>query len=190
MIGQPPMTSESNKNLLEVMLKEYEKLKDEQTQRIGFRDNMLYVGLVVIGGIVSFAMSDAEKNGALLLVPWVCLILGWTYLVNDEKISSIGRYVRTKLDQRISQAIELPDLTLFGWEVEHRSDKYRTQRKLVQLLVDETAFCLSGIGSVCFYLVINKPPFSVILICSIEVILLLGMGVEFWRYADLKKGRS
>lgn len=28
------------------------------------------------------------------MLPPVSVILGWTYLVNDEKISAIGRYVR------------------------------------------------------------------------------------------------
>jgi len=184
------MLEEPDNNLLEILLKEYEKLKDEQSQRIGFRDNMIYVGLVVIGSIVSFALGNPDQNSALLLVPWVCLILGWTYLVNDEKISSIGKYIRTKLDKRIGQIINLPDHMLFGWEVEHRSDKDRFHRKLVQLLIDETAFCLSGISAICFFLVINKPPLSIIIVCSIEVILLLGMGVEFLLYADLKQGRS
>ncbi|WP_187329296.1 hypothetical protein [Halomicronema hongdechloris] len=33
-------------------------------------------------------MSDPTHYYALLVIPWVCLILGWTYVVNDEKISS------------------------------------------------------------------------------------------------------
>jgi hypothetical protein len=63
--------------VLEIFLKEYDKLKSEQAQR-GFRDNPLYVTLGLFGTIVSFAVSNPTNYHALLVVPWVCLILGWT----------------------------------------------------------------------------------------------------------------
>jgi hypothetical protein len=67
--------------MLEVYLQEYEKLKDEQTQRIGFRDNLLYVTLGVIGAIIAVAIPNKANDNqanyyALLVIPWVCLILG------------------------------------------------------------------------------------------------------------------
>lgn len=57
-------------------------LKEEQKSRIGFRDNLIYVNLVAVGGILSFALSQLENKHGLLIVPVVCLILGWTYLGN------------------------------------------------------------------------------------------------------------
>jgi hypothetical protein len=184
------MPNPSENELLIIFLKEYEKLKDEQTQRIGFRDNMLYVIIVVIGSIVSFALGSTEMHIALLLVPWICLILGWTYLVNDEKISSIGKYIRIKLDERIRQQINSSERVLLGWEVEHRSDKRRIQRKIFQWFVDEMAFCFSGMGSIFAYLFISPPQPTILIICSFEIILLLGLGIEFIIYADFKQGRS
>jgi hypothetical protein len=79
-------------NLLEIYLQEYQTLKAEQTARIGFRDNLLYVTIAVFGGILSFTLAN-KNYYALLIVPWVCLILGWTYLVNDEKISAISLWI-------------------------------------------------------------------------------------------------
>ena len=76
--------------MLKVWLMEYDKLKVEQIQRIGFRDNLLYTTLGIFGAVVSFAMSNPANTYALLVVPWVCLVLGWTYVVNDEKISAIA----------------------------------------------------------------------------------------------------
>jgi hypothetical protein len=185
------MPNPAGNELLIIFLKEYEKLKDEQTQRIGFRDNMIYVTLVAVGGVISFAMGSPDKHIALLLVPWICLILGWTYLVNDEKISSVGKYIRTKLDERIRQQMNLSERVLLGWEVEHRSDKRRIERKLLQCFVDEMAFCLSGIGSVFVYLYVSQPLQSIaLIICSFEIIFLVGLGIEFITYADLKQGRS
>ncbi len=67
--------------LLWVHLNEYVKLKDEQIARLRFRDNLLYVTLVAFGGIISYAiMSDqTQYYYAFLVLPWVCLVLGWTY---------------------------------------------------------------------------------------------------------------
>jgi L-asparagine transporter-like permease len=61
--------------ILEIFFKEYDKLKSEQAQRIGFRDNLLYVTLGLFATIISFAVSNSTNYYALLVVPWVCLIL-------------------------------------------------------------------------------------------------------------------
>lgn len=76
--------------LLDIHLREFDKLKSEQIARIGFRDNLIYVTIVAVGGILSFALTSLANYNALLLVPWATLILGWTYLVNDEKIPPSG----------------------------------------------------------------------------------------------------
>jgi hypothetical protein len=91
------MDREVENRLVNVYLHEYNKLKDEQIQRIGFRDNMIYVNLVAVGGAAAFSVSDVARLHVLLVIPWICFVLGWTYLVNDEKISAIGRYVRLTL---------------------------------------------------------------------------------------------
>jgi hypothetical protein len=176
---------------LEVLLAEYNCLKSEQAQRIGFRDNLLYVTLGVFGAVVSFAVSDPAHYYALLVIPWVCLILGWTYVVNDEKISSIGRYIRYKLVDKVKEHTGQEDLeTLFGWEIAHRSDKHRKRRKVQQLIVDEITFVVSGLIALAafWYLVIN-PPIGVIILFWAELILLIALGVETFIYADLAKGR-
>ncbi len=56
--------------ILEIFFKEYDKLKSEQAQRIGFRDNLLYVTLGLFGTLVSFAVSNPSNYYALLVVPW------------------------------------------------------------------------------------------------------------------------
>src|SRR6266403_3476595 len=96
-------------DLFDLAKLEYTKLKDEQTKRIGFRDNLLYVNLLVASGIFSFVCTDKGeapwKFHGLLLAGWVTLILGWTYVVNDEKISAIGRYIRGKLLTALGEEI-------------------------------------------------------------------------------------
>ncbi|MEQ8753969.1 MAG: hypothetical protein RID09_10690 [Coleofasciculus sp. G1-WW12-02] len=177
--------------ILEIFFKEYDKLKSEQAQRIGFRDNLLYVTLGVFGGVVSFAVSNPSNYYALLVIPWVCLILGWTYVVNDEKISAIGRYIRYKLVNKVKEHTGYGDLeTLFGWEVAHRSDKHRKRRKIQQLIVDEITFVFSGIITLsAFWFLVAKPPLGVTILSWVELLLLILLGVEMFIYADLAEGR-
>lgn len=177
--------------ILEVIFKEYDKLKSEQAQRIGFRDNLLYVTLGLFGTVVSFALSNPSNYYALLVIPWVCLILGWTYVVNDEKISALGRYIRYKLVDAVQKHTGYKDLeTLFGWEIAHRDDKHRKRRKIQQLIVDEITFVFSGmIALSAFWFLVSKPPLAVSILSWVEFLLLIVLGVEIFIYADLAKGR-
>ena len=119
------MDEKMEDGLLNAYLHEYNKLKDEQIQRIGFRDNMIYVNLVAVGGVAAFAVSDATYLYVLLVIPWVCFVLGWTYLVNDEKISAIGRYIRLVLVKSLGTKLSVSESQLFGWEIAHRDDNRR-----------------------------------------------------------------
>lgn len=177
--------------ILEILLKEYDKLKSEQTQRIGFRDNLLYVTLGVFGAVISFAVSAPSNHYALLIIPWVCLILGWTYVVNDEKISAIGRYIRHKLVDKLKDHTGYTELdTLFGWEIAHRDDKHRMRRKIQQLIIDEITFVFAGvIALTAFWLLVPNSPLVVKILSWIEFLLLIVLGVEIFIYADLAKGR-
>src|SRR5260370_27965300 len=118
-------------DLFEINKQEYIKLKDEQTKRIGFRDNLLYTNLLLLSGIVYFVfasdrVSEWQPYG-LLLGGWVALVLGWTYVVNDQKISAIGGYIRSDLAKRLTNGQEE---TIFGWEVAHRSDPRLLPRQI------------------------------------------------------------
>ncbi|MBM0744983.1 hypothetical protein JOY44_26040 (plasmid) [Phormidium sp. CLA17] len=182
----------SDKNqILEIFFKEYDKLKSEQAQRIGFRDNLLYVTLGLFATIISFAVSNAANYYALLVVPWVCLILGWTYVVNDEKISAICRYIRYKLVDKVKEYTGYDDLeTLFGWEIAHRDDKHRKRRKIQQLIVDEITFVASGMIALgAFWFLVPNPPIGVTILSWVELLLLVVLGVETLIYSDLEKGR-
>lgn len=128
--------------MIEIVFQEYNKLKDEQIQRIGFRDNLLYVTLGVFGGVLAFALGKENNDPhGLLVLPWVSLILGWSYLINDEKITAIGKYIRHNLVARVHELAANSDLeavnadresireSIFAWEIAHRSDKRRKRRK-------------------------------------------------------------
>jgi len=178
--------------LLYTYLNEYIKLKDEQIQRVRFRDNLLYVTLAAFGGIVSYVVSNPSHYYAFLVLPWVCFILGWTYLINDEKISAIGKYFREELSKKIAELIAVEPGLLFGWELAHRSDKWRLSRKIFQFLVDQVTFFVSGVvalGAFCFLAPAGEilSNWGIWLLFITESILLCSMGIWIFLYADLKK---
>ncbi|MBE9009706.1 hypothetical protein IQ250_05760 [Pseudanabaenaceae cyanobacterium LEGE 13415] len=172
--------------ILEVFLKEYDKLKTEQAQRIGFRDNLLYVTLGVFVAVISFALSNPSNFAALLIIPWVCLILGWTYLVNDEKITAIGRYIRLTLAEKVKEKTGCSDSeSLFGWEIVHRADEQRKRRKIEQLAIDEIAFVASGIVALgVFWVLVPQPGLAMRLLSLLELLLLIVLGIEIFIYAN------
>ncbi|MCI3273193.1 hypothetical protein [Streptomyces cylindrosporus] len=133
--------AEQDVSVGQLLLVEYQTVKDEQKARIGFRDNLLYVTLTVVAAVIA-AAAQAKQASMLLALPPVCVVLGWTYLVNDQKISAIGAYVRGELAPKLA-ALAQPGggLQAFGWETAHRGDARRGSRKAVQLAVDLLAFC-------------------------------------------------
>jgi L-asparagine transporter-like permease len=163
----------------EFYFKEYEKLKDEQHKRIAFRDQMIYVTLGVIGAVFSFALENPEYNYALLVLPFISIVLGWTYLANDEKISSIGKYLKEILLPKISKDLDT-------WEDNLKTDKSRKTRKWIQLFVDLAVFCLSGLISILsFFLVRENISISIWILMGAEIIFLAFLGYQFIKYAEI-----
>jgi hypothetical protein len=183
------MMSEKN-DILELLFKEYDKLKSEQVQRIGFRDNLLYVTLGLCSTVISFSVSNSSNYYALLIIPWVCFILGWTYVVNDEKISAIGKYIRYNFSDKVKGYTGQDLITLFAWETTHRDDKHRKRRKFYQLIVDEVAFVFSGmIALLIFWSHVPNSPIAVKLLSCFELISLFVLAIEIYIYSDLVKGK-
>lgn len=157
---------------LTVLLAEYDKLKDEQKARIDRRDHLVYGTLTAIAA----TLVTAEKTPvALLLLPAVTVILGWTHLVNDQKVSAAGRYLRNDLAPRLSEITERPVL---GWEGSHRSDERRRQRKGLQLVVDVGTFAGPALVALGAYVLLAHPP---VLGWLAAVVLLVSAGVLVWQ---------
>jgi hypothetical protein len=202
------MTDESQRQL-EIYLQEYGKLKDEQNARIGYRDNLLYITLGLFGGILTFALGKEGNPYALLVLPWSSLILGWTYLVNDEKITAIGRYLRYTLVEKVTALTGNSDIeSIFGWEIAHRSDRRRHRRKIEQLVIDELTFVVSGMTALAAFwgiafsypdalknlpsgvtLPLQIPIPALGILSGVELVLLVWLGIEIYLYADLARGR-
>jgi hypothetical protein len=180
--------SQQQDRLFALHQNEYSSLKVEQARRIGFRDNLLYVTLGVVGGVCAYAVKQPEHGTALLLIPWACFILGWTYLMNDRAISAIGRYIRITLPAQLEQDCEVPQDRLFRWENAHREDEHRFSRKVLQLIVDLTAFCFSGfVALIAFFLLAGHVSWVALLLCICDGVLLLVLAVQIILYAELFK---
>jgi hypothetical protein len=165
-----------------ILLAEYAQIKDEQRARIGFRDNLLYATLAAVTAVT--AVAEQTKHPELMLaLPLVCVVLGWTYLVNDEKISAIGRYVRTQLGPRLT-VVNGSGNTLMAWETFHRSDRKRVSRKIIQAAVDLTAFLVVPYAALIAFWCYGTVKVLPIAASIVEAVALVGLGVQFLRYAE------
>lgn len=206
----------------ELFKAEYDRIKSEQAQRIGFRDNMLYVQLAATGAVASWALTNYANTPdavfAFLVIPWTCIVLGWTYVVNDHHISRIGEYVREVMGRRAARLTQLAQVKVtegdgkqftiaevFGWEPYHRTDKRRQWRKKCQFVVDELTFVLPGYLAVTAYLFLTWSPENwqqqlfrdpradgilLALLILAESVLLLWLAVTVYFYADFRRGPS
>jgi hypothetical protein len=179
----------SDVSLAAVLLTEYERVKDEQRARIGFRDNLIYATLAAMALVVAAALRKDDQLQLLTLLPPVSLLLGWTYLVNDEKISAIGRYVGQELGPRL--ATHVPNSgSLFAWEIAHRSDRRRTSRKYLQLVIDLLMFCGAPLAALTVYWMHGPWSLAVVGVSVAETVAIVVLGVQIALYADMKRGAS
>jgi hypothetical protein len=169
-----------------LLVVEYEQVKEEQRARIGFRDNLLYATLASMAAIITFSFQNHGQPELLLLLPPASALLGWAYLVNDEKISAIGRYVHQDLGPRLADlAPGRP--RVFGWETAHRDDRRRISRKRLQLAADLLLFSVAPIADLIVYWC-SEPVRAVLMTVSVaEVALVAVLAVQIVLYADLHR---
>jgi uncharacterized membrane protein YoaK (UPF0700 family) len=162
--GAPVRTDPTDLALLE-----YQQLKEEQRLRITSRDNLVYATLVAVGAVCGAALQ-ATSTTVLLLLPAICVVLGWTYVSNDRKVSEIGRHIRLDLVTRLPASAHA-----FPWESAHRAGSGYTLHKILQTGVTLLTFCGPGIAA----LVANRsaatasPPMLVLIIAEAACIALL-----------------
>ncbi|WNI26165.1 hypothetical protein [Streptomyces sp. ITFR-16] len=167
----------------QLLLAEYEQIKQEQRARIGFRDNLLYATLAVMAAVIGSTLARGGHVEMLLLLPPLSVVLGWTYLVNDEKISAIGRYIRDELCPRLKE-LTSEQGDVFGWESAHRRDAHRRSRKRFQLAVDLLTFCAAPLAALAVYWILGPAQWPLVVISLIEATVVIGLVVQVVRYAE------
>lgn len=165
-----------------LLLAEYDRIKEEQKTRIGFRDNLLYFTLAASSAVLAITVQSGEAH-LLLAVPVICLVLGWTYLVNDEKISAVGCYIRDRLGPRLAELSGARG-AVFGWEAYHRDDASRTMRKRLQTAVD--LFTYVALPMACVTAFWCSPAVQPLLVSVslAQTAALAVLGWQFLRYAE------
>jgi len=170
--------------LLDIYLREFEGLREEINSRIGYRDNLIYVTLASIGGLITYTFSQEKNNYGLLILPLVTFILGWMYVLNDEKISAIGYYFKGKLSNKIKLLLEIFNHDcIFEWEEFLRSKERKRLHKGFQIFVNQLTFVFSGLVSlIVFFILEDCISFIHLLIMDFEMclqLILFGVILDF-----------
>ncbi|MEU0953142.1 hypothetical protein ABZ353_12460 [Streptomyces niveus] len=165
-----------------LLLAEYDRIKEEQKTRIGFRDNLLYFTLAASTAVLAITVHSGQAH-LLLAVPVICLVLGWTYLVNDEKISAVGRYIRDQLGPRLAELSGARG-TVFGWEIYHRDDASRTTRKRLQTVVDLFTYLVLPMTCVTAFWCSPAVQSLFVIVSLAQTVALALLGWQFLRYAE------
>lgn len=143
---QPPQQSHAAKLASPTaLLAEYAELKGEQRDCIARRNTLIYSALGAAGAI-GYAAITRHLPQLLLMVPFACFALGWTYLRDDLKSKAIRWYIGRSLAPRLARLTD--DADALAWEYEDTSDGLRNQRRWIQLIVDLAVFAFPGYAAV------------------------------------------
>jgi hypothetical protein len=166
--------------MTDAQLLEYDKLKEEQGRRIHFRDNMRYVTLAAIG--VAATQADARNPALWLVIPWICVVLGWNYVANVHIVRGLGDYIRDDLGSKVSKD-SCPG-TVFGWEHRRCGDKKYASRRLSQFVVDEITFFVPGVIALAIFGLTQGGSRLLWLVVSGEAILCCWIGYQIYEAAE------
>lgn len=75
---------------------EYDSLRFEQIERIKSRDTFVNFNIVSMAVLLAAAFGDADRPLLLVLIPFVNLAFGWTFIINDNKIAAIAAYLEER----------------------------------------------------------------------------------------------
>ncbi|WOP07203.1 hypothetical protein R2B67_01060 [Streptomyces cyaneofuscatus] len=173
----------------EVLLLEYEVLKAEQKARIIARDHLMYATLAGLVSVLVVVFTAEAPAGTVLLLPPVCLVLGWTYLVNDLKISAAGRYLRDELAPRLADLTGTRPGEVLGWEWAHRGEPGRIAAKILQLAVDLVMFVVPTVVAVVLHWMEAIPGRGLSLVAAAELAAAAVLAVRIVLAADFASER-
>lgn len=135
----------------EIMLKEYDTLREEILTAMQGRNSMLSYGLAAIGAILTVALALMGENRALsglvigLICPSICLFVLFTWLGEYQRMQRAGRFL-VDVEGRINQACGRELLT---WETSLRSQrrhmKYPYNTTVLLLTLVSGVTCAIGI---------------------------------------------
>jgi hypothetical protein len=106
--------------------------------------------------VIAVTTLQTAEVRLLLLVAPVCVVLGWTYFVNDNRITAIGRYIETVIVAAVA-ARTRSQMPVLAWEQQHRSGRGRRSRKVWQATVDLLTFVVSMFAALAVVALASPP---------------------------------
>ena len=85
----------------QVMLAEYSALQSDVDRRVSQQWNVVALQVTSVGVVASLAISRVADIALLLVIPWLCYVLGNRYILHDYHIRLINRYIRDSLSGRL-----------------------------------------------------------------------------------------
>lgn len=164
-----------------VLVSEYEALKREQAARIGTRDHLVYATLAAMGLVVA-GLRGSGPAGLWLVLPPVVLVLGWTRIANDIKVTHIAAYLRCEVAPRFAA---MTGEAVLGWEQAHRADPRRQLRMVCQLVADLVLFVAAPLAALTGYVLAGPGSVLLVVVAGIETLLVLGLAVVIVAYAGV-----
>ncbi len=171
------------------LMGEYEALKAEQLKRIATRDNIIYLTIGAIGVVVSVSIKDPFQPFALLVPPWICLLLGWLHIINDQKVVDIGTYFKLEMVPMAKRLVG-KNVKALGWETFRSEQPRRKGMRLYQFAVKVLAFFVPGAASLSIFLVNyaewKGKGLALSIVALLEAVLMVGL--LFWldRYISFR----
>ncbi len=119
-------------NALEVILKEYETVRQEAMDAIGNRNQVLSFGLATIGIIFAAAISSKDILGNIRFVqivfcgviPVISLLVSVVWFGEVNRMNRASVYIKTQIEPRIDSIFEKGEYKrLLNWENWQRETK-------------------------------------------------------------------
>jgi hypothetical protein len=174
----------------EILLLEYEKLKDEQRARISFRENLFYIALIVVGAVFSALLTMPVADFAYLALTPVLFIISNAYYYNDEIIGRMNLYIRENLTPRLAAATGLKAEELFQWESFTRGGR-RARRRLYQLAANLSLYPGASTAALAFFVSrrnqLSQAETIGVFVCALITALML---IQVLYYADIVGRKS
>jgi hypothetical protein len=164
-----------------VLVVEYEALKREQAARIGTRDNLVYATLAAMGLVLAAGLRATSPAGLLVLPP-VVVVLGWTRISNDVKVTHIAGYLRREVAPRFAA---MTGQTALGWEQAHRADRRRNLRMVCQTVADLVLFTAAPLAALVAYWVTGPWTAALLVVSVAEAVLVIGLASVILAYSGV-----
>jgi hypothetical protein len=170
--------------IVDLLMLEYSHLKEEQRLRIATRDNLVYTTLAAQAVLAGAAIQSDSPTLMFAIAP-VCVILGWTRMVNDQKVTAIRRYIHRWVRPELRSTLGRGSASVLGWEAAHRVGAGWRTRKIGQVLSDLLLCCAPAILAPLVVLIGGGPSHLTVAVAIVEWVAAASLGWQIVAASDM-----